>query len=174
MCCFERCSETQECLKRWNTGKEKRAHRNGGVPEKKRNGSLFKHSRTSQGFYINLCWSAPAIYIWYSLPQGYTASWSAANEHRVITGQRRISKFVWVAKMWICDIVDQSVFKPIKAGILNPMDAPQGEDRGKKIRESKSRVLLKNWMKARKDVEWSSKRIPRNEKQNFIDQGKWN
>lgn len=38
MCCLEGCSETQECLKRGNTGKEKRAHRKGGVPEKKRNG----------------------------------------------------------------------------------------------------------------------------------------
>lgn len=97
MCCLEGCSETQECLKRGNTGKEKRAHRKGGVPEKSVMEVLSKmsHSRTSQGFHINLCWSAPPpIYIWHSLPQGYPASLSGANEHRVITGHRRISKFV--------------------------------------------------------------------------------
>lgn len=70
MCCLEGCSETQECLKRGNTGKEKRAHRKGGVPEKSVMEVLSKmsHSRTSQGFHINLCWSAPPPNIYLAQP----------------------------------------------------------------------------------------------------------
>lgn len=97
MCCLEGCSETQECLKRGNTGKEKRAHRKGGVPEKKRNGKSCQKChipaplKGSTSIYVGV---PPPIYIWHSLPQGYPASLSGANEHRMIAGHRRISKFV--------------------------------------------------------------------------------